>query len=54
MDMTIAVGTDEFAQVRVQRQVAVIVQLADRDVQSVSGADLHDRIGSQPDQFADP
>ena len=35
---------EEFFQLWVQRNVAVVVQLADRDPQPVGGADLHDRV----------
>ena len=49
-----AVVTDQLDQVRVQRQVPVVVQFADRDVQPVAGADLDDRFGLQAGQFADP
>ena len=43
---------EEFFQLRVQGNVAVVVQLADRDPQPVGGADLHDRVDGQFEQFA--
>ena len=46
-DVTGAVVVDEGDQVRVQRQVAVLAQLADRDVQPRAGADVHDSISAQ-------
>jgi hypothetical protein len=49
-----AVVADEGDQVWVQRQVAVLAQLADRHVQPVGGADEHDRVGAQADELADP
>ena len=48
-----AVVADEGDQVRVQRQVPVVVQLADRDVEPVSGADEHDRVGGKRGELAD-
>jgi hypothetical protein len=48
------VVADQGHQLRVQRDVAVVVQLADRDVQPVSSADLHDRVVLESDQLADP
>ena len=49
-----AVGVDQGDQLGVQRQVAVLAQLADRDMQPRPGADEHDRIGLQAGEFADP
>ena len=49
-----AVLVDQGDQVRVQRQVAVLAELADRDVQPRAGADLHDRVGLQAGVLADP
>ncbi|GLB92574.1 hypothetical protein Mkiyose1088_18080 [Mycobacterium kiyosense] len=43
---------EQLFELRVQRDVAVIVQFADRDPQPVSRADLHDRIGSEGQQLA--
>jgi hypothetical protein len=54
IDMTGAVVVDQGDQVRAQRQVAVLAQLADRDVQPRAGADVHDRIGAQGGVLADP
>ena len=39
---------------RVQGKVAVLAELADRDVQPRAGADVHDRIGAQGGVLADP
>ncbi len=44
-DVRGAVVADEGDQVRVQGQVAVLVEFADGDVQPVRGADEHDRVG---------
>ena len=52
--VALAVVGDQGHQLRVQRDVAVVVQLADRDVQPVPGADLHDRVVLEGDQLADP
>ena len=49
-----AVVVDQRHQVRVQRQVAVLAELADRDVQPGCGADLHDGVGGQAGELADP
>jgi hypothetical protein len=49
-----AVLVDQGDQVRVQRQVAVIAELADRDVQPRPGADLHHGVGLQGGVLADP
>ena len=54
MAVAVAVVADQLDQVRVQRQVPVVVQFAERDVQPVSGADLHDCSGLQVGQLADP
>ena len=53
-DMGGAVAVDEGDQLGVQGQVAVLVELADRDVQPGPGADVHDGIGLQAGVFADP
>jgi len=53
-DVTGAVVVDQGDQVRVQRQVAVLAELAGRDVQPRAGADVHDRISAQRGVFADP
>ena len=45
MDVPGAVFADQLDQVRVQRQVAVVVQVAQRDVLPVPGADPHRRVG---------
>ena len=39
-------------QLRVQRHVAVVAQLAQRDAQPVVAADLHDGVGVQTHRFA--
>jgi hypothetical protein len=49
-----AVLLDAGDQVRVQRQVPVLAQLADRDVQPRCGPDLNDSVGLQCDVLADP
>ena len=54
VDVRGAVLVDQGDQVRVQRQVAVLAELADRDVQPRAGADLHDRVGLQAGVLADP
>jgi len=48
------VGIDQGDQLRVQRQVAVLAELADRDVQPGPGADEHDGISAQAGELADP
>jgi hypothetical protein len=53
-DELAAVVIDEGEQVWVQRQVAVLTQLADRDVQPRAGADVHHRVGAEPGVLADP
>jgi hypothetical protein len=53
LDVGAAVVADEGDQVRVQRQVAVLVEFADRDVQPVRGADEHDRVGLQCGELTD-
>jgi len=45
---------DQFDGDRVQGQVAVVVQLADRYFQPVGGADAHHGVGFQPAQLPDP
>jgi hypothetical protein len=52
-DVAGAVVVDELNEVWMQRQVAVLAQLADRDVQPRPAADLHDRIRAQGGVFAD-
>ena len=52
-DVPGVVVVDEGDQVRVQWQVAAVVQFADRDVQPVPGADEHDRVGGQTGELAD-
>jgi len=52
-DVLGAVVADQVDQVRVQRQVTVVVQSPDRDVQPAPDTYLHDRVGLQADQFAD-
>jgi hypothetical protein len=54
IDVGGAVAVDEGGQVRVQGEVAVLVELADRDVQPWAGADLDHRAGPQGDVLADP
>jgi hypothetical protein len=49
-----AVVVDQGDQVRVQRQVAVLAELADRDVQPRAGTDLHHGAGAQRGVLADP
>ena len=49
-----AVVVDQGDQVRVQRQVAVFAELADRDVQPRARADVHHRISAQRGVLADP
>jgi hypothetical protein len=41
-------------QLRVQRHVAVVTQLAQWDAQPVVAADLHHRVGLEGDQLTDP
>jgi hypothetical protein len=38
----------------VQRQVAVLAELAGRDVQPRPGTDVHDRVGGEAGELADP
>ena len=45
---------DQRDQLRVQRQVAVVVEFADRHVQPGCGTDLHDRITAEAGELADP
>ena len=49
-----AVGVDELHDAGVQRQVAVFVELADRDVEPVGVADQDDRVGGQGGVLPDP
>jgi hypothetical protein len=53
-DVAGPVVLDQGEQVRVQRQVAVLAQLADRDVQPGRGADRDDGVGAQAGVLADP
>ena len=53
-DLPRAVVIDQLDQLRVQRQVAVLAELPDRDVQPRSGTDLHDRVAAQVGELADP
>jgi hypothetical protein len=50
VDVPGAVFADQLDQVQVQRQVAVVVQVAQRDALPVPGADLHRRVGVQVGQ----
>src|SRR3954468_5608503 len=43
---------EQLFELRVQRNVAVVVQLADRDPQPVGRADLHDRVNGEGQQLA--
>ena len=45
---------EQVFELRVQRDVAVVVQLADRDPQPVGRTDLHDRIDGEGEQLAAP
>ena len=53
-DVTAAVVVDEGDELRVQRQVPVFAELADRDVQPRPGADVHHGVGAQRGVLADP
>jgi hypothetical protein len=53
-DVAGAIVVDQGDQLRVQRQVAVLSELADRDVQPRPGADLDNRVGAQGGVLADP
>jgi hypothetical protein len=53
VDVTGAVVIDQGDQVGVQRQVAVLAELADRDVQPRPGADLHHGVRAQGGVLAD-
>jgi hypothetical protein len=48
------VGVDELHDARVQRQVAVFVELADGHVQPVGVTDQHDGVGGQGGVLPDP
>jgi hypothetical protein len=50
----VSVVLDQGEQVRVQRQVAVLAELADRDVQPGGGADRDHGVGAQVGVLADP
>jgi hypothetical protein len=54
VDVAGPVVLDEGEHVRVQGQVAVLVELADRDVQPRAGADVHEGVGGQGGVLADP
>ena len=43
---------EHLLQLRVQRDVAVVMELADRDAQPERRTDLHDRVDGQSEQFA--
>ena len=43
---------EQLLELWVQRDVAVVVQFADRNSQPVGGADLHDRVDGEAEQFA--
>jgi hypothetical protein len=45
-------GGEHFDQLGVQRHVAVVVELAQRDAQPVASADLYDRVGLQVRELA--
>src|SRR5258707_909154 len=47
-------GGEQLDELGVQRDVAVIAELAQRDPQPVPGADEHDRVGVQAGQLAGP
>jgi hypothetical protein len=47
-------GGQERDELGVQRDVAVVAELAERDPQPVAGADLHDGAGFQAGQLAGP
>ena len=53
-DMGSPVGVDERDELGVQRQVAVLAELADRDVQPGPGTDQDHSIGGQAGELADP
>ena len=45
---------EQFDEVRMQGDVAVVVEFADRDPQPPAVVDLHYRVAGQGAQFADP
>ncbi len=45
-------GVEEVFELGVQRDIAVGAQLAERHVQPVGGADLHDRVDGEVEEFA--
>ena len=47
-------GGEQLDELGVQRDVAVVAELAQRDPQPVPGADLDDRVGVQAGQFPGP
>jgi hypothetical protein len=47
-------GGEQVCELGVQRDVAVVAELAQRDPQPVPGADLDDRVGLQPGELAGP
>jgi len=53
-DVPGAVGVDDLDDAWVQRQVAVLVELADGNVEPVGGADEHDRVAGQGGVLPDP
>jgi hypothetical protein len=53
-DVHAAVVVDERDQVRVQRQVAVLAELPDGNVQPGCGTDQDDRVRAQRCELADP
>jgi hypothetical protein len=53
-DVPSPVAVDQRDELRVQRQVPALAQLADRDVQPGPGADVHDGVSAQAGVFADP
>jgi hypothetical protein len=53
-DVRGAVVVDQFDQLWVQRQVAVLTELPDRDMQPGSGTDVHHRVGAEAGELADP
>jgi hypothetical protein len=50
VDVPGAAVADQLDQPRVQRQVAVVLRVAQRDMLPVAGADLHHRVGVQVGQ----
>ena len=52
--MRVTVGVDEINDAGVQRQVAVLVELAEGYVQPVRVTDQDDRVGSERGELPDP